>query len=172
LFALDFASLHAKLTRGIIGLDQFLVQHDYLQQKCNGMRSTLKGLLDPAYEVQFGGGGQNEDPDDVFDPFTPTRIYRGPLWAVNFTWVDVLATELMFRFQSLHVLQQNDYSELKALSLQLCRIIEASLRCAGGENGAVIGFKSSIAISSMFLPRDQKFMWWTLRKAAFLEESG
>lgn len=172
LFALDFASLHAKLTRGIIGLDQFLVHHNYLQQKCAGMRSTLKGLLDPAYEVQFGGGGPNDDLDDVFDPVTPTRVYRGPLWAINFTWVDILATELMVRFQSLHILQQNDYTELKSISLQQCRIMEATLRCAEGEKGTIMGFKSPIAISSMFLPRDQKFMRWTLRKVVSLEQSG
>lgn len=172
LFALDFASLHAKLNRNLISIDQFLDQYSCLEETRNRIHRIVKNVFDSVPTVEFRGSGQEVDPDDVFDPTAPTRVCSGPLWGANFIWADVLATGLMFQFQSIHILGNSDYAELKALSLQICRIVEATLRCSEVEEGCILSFKFTIAMASMFLPRDQKFIGWMLRKIVSMEQNG
>ncbi|KAL1968593.1 hypothetical protein VTN77DRAFT_1803 [Rasamsonia byssochlamydoides] len=172
LFALDMASLYAKLSRGMITIDQFIAQNDQLSQALEDMHRILQPFDTCQHAVKSSLYVQPSGPDDVLDPDSPGLFYKGPLWSVNFVWVDVLATELMFKYQSHLVIQRPEGSELQRLALEVCRFVETIMRWPGKEVGKVIAFQNCLPITGMFLPRDEKHIMWSRRMLALLETNG
>lgn len=172
LFALDMASLYAKLSREMISMDEFLAQHERLCQALDDMHRTLQPFDTCEHAVRANIYIQHEGPDDVLEPDVPGLFYKGPLWSVNFAWVDVLATELMFKYQSHLVIQWPDGAELQRLALEICRIVETIMRWPEKEVGKVIAFHNCLPITGMFLPRDEKHIMWSRQMLALLEQNG
>jgi hypothetical protein len=173
-FALDMASLYAKLSRGMIAMDQFLVQHERLSQTLEDMRRILQAFDHSEHAVRSNLYVQPSGPDDVLDPYIPRLLYTGPLWGANFLWVDVLATELMFKYQSHLVLQRPDGPELQRQALEVCHRMENVVRWPKEEVGVgkAIAFHTALPITGMFLPRDHKHIMWSRRMLALMEQNG
>lgn len=172
-FGLDMASLYAKLHCGMISMEDFIGQNDQLYQTLDIIEDILRRCDKPEYAVHLSP--QSASPttdDDVIDVNSLGKIYRGPLWDLNFLWIDLLSTALMFKYQSTSVLHQHTPSDLQSLALEQCRLIEAIDRWPEKKNGYLIAFKNSLGITSMFLPRDEKILMWSRKKYARMDQSG
>lgn len=123
-FGLDMASLYAKLSRGIISIDDFIVQNQNLSQTLERMKDILIALESPEHTVQSFPNRQPLTEDDPFDPYIPGSLSTGPLWRINFAWIDYLSTRTMFEYQSFLTLQQPSMFELQRLASEQCRLIE------------------------------------------------
>jgi len=171
-FGLDMASLYAKLSRGMIPMDEFAEQNDKLGQTLERAKDILRQFDDSEYTVYSYPNKQPLTEADIVDPYTPGTIHRGPLWDANYAWIDLLSTATMFKYQSMLTLQQPLLPELAQLALDQCRLIETIDRWPDRGNGHCIGFKNSIGMASMFLPKDHKHQMWARRKIAMMEWNG
>lgn len=171
-FGLDMASLYAKLSRGMIPMDEFAVQNDKLGQTMERAKDILRKFDDSEYTVHSYPNKKPLTEDDIVDPYTPGAIHQGPLWDANYAWIDLLSTDTMFKYQSMLTLQQPLLPELAQLAFDQCRLIETMDRWPDKGNGHCIGFKNSIGMVSMFLPKDQKHQMWARRKIAMMEQNG
>lgn len=169
---LDMASLYAKLSHGMISMEEFMVQNDQLSQNLEYIKNILKQFDDSESAVTSYSHKVALTCDDIVDPYLPGGLYQGPLWDLNFAWIDLLSVTLMFYYQSYMTLQQPPPSELESLALEQCRLIETIDRWPDKPNGYFIGFKNSISLSSMFLPNDEKHRMWCRRKFAKMERNG
>ncbi|RHZ51555.1 hypothetical protein CDV55_103811 [Aspergillus turcosus] len=171
-FGLEMASLYAKLSRGMIPIEEFIGQNEQLDQLLEKMKSILETLADPEYTVTSFPDQKPLTEDDFVDPYVPGSLHVGPLWEVNFAWIDYLSTKAMFKYQSLLSIRQSSMAELEHLSLEQCRIMETIERWPDKENGYMFAWKHSIGMASMFLPRDHKHGMWARRKFALMEQNG
>ncbi|RAL11592.1 Zn(II)2Cys6 transcription factor [Aspergillus homomorphus CBS 101889] len=171
-FGLDMASLYAKLSRGMIPIDEFMVQNDLLGRTLEQMKSILVQFQNSEFAVQEYPYRVPLTEDDIVDPYVPGGMHCGPLWEVNMVWIDYLSTKAMFKYQSFLALRQTSIAELEDLSMEQCRLMESVDRWPGKENGAIISFKNSLGMAAMFLPKEDKYIMWARRKFASLEQQG
>ncbi|OQE42390.1 hypothetical protein PENCOP_c004G06348 [Penicillium coprophilum] len=171
-FGLDMASLYAKLSRGMISIEDFAIQNEHLGQWLEQAKAILRAFDDYEYKVQSYPQKRPLTEDDVTDPYVPGGLHRGALWDFNYAWIDIIATETMYKFQTMQVLRQPLLEELHDLAKEQCRLIETMIRWPYKENGYCINFKNSIGMVSMFLPREHKYQMWSRRTLALLEQHG
>ncbi|KOS36637.1 hypothetical protein ACN38_g12603 [Penicillium nordicum] len=171
-FGLDMASLYAKLSRGMISMDQFATQNEHLGEWLEQSKTILRTFDDYEYKIQHYPQKQPLTEDDVVDPYVPGVLHRGPLWGINYAWIDVLAAETMYKLQTMQSLQQPLLQDLHELAKKQCRLIETMIRWPYKENGYCLNFKNSIGMLGMFLPREHKYQMWARRKLALLEQHG
>ncbi|KAI9368363.1 hypothetical protein BJX61DRAFT_524232 [Aspergillus egyptiacus] len=170
-FGLEMASLYAKLSRGMIEFGDFIAQNDQLGKNLE----RLKGILDRYGAVYIIERFPNQEPlteDDIVDPYIPGGLHYGPLWDLNFAWIDYYSTIAMFRFQFLMATKQGSMDELLSYSLEQVRLIETIVRWPDKEKGYLFGFKNSITMASIFLPRDNRYQMWGRRIFALMEQNG
>ncbi|KKK22354.1 hypothetical protein P175DRAFT_0494478 [Aspergillus ochraceoroseus IBT 24754] len=170
-FGLEMASLYAKFSRGMIAIEDFIIQNTHLEQTLERMRGILE-KFNLEYKVQTYPNQQPLTKDDIVDPYIPGGLHYGPLWEVNFAWIDYYSTKAMFKYQSMLSLRQSSLEELQSLAYEQCRLIESVHRWPDKENGYVFGFKNSIGMVAMFLPKDSKHLMWSRRKFALMEQHG
>ncbi|KAB8227562.1 hypothetical protein BDV23DRAFT_154542 [Aspergillus alliaceus] len=171
-FGLEMASLYAKLSRGMIPIDEFIAQNDQLGQTIEEVRNILEKFRDSEYTVWEFPDKQPLTEDDIVDPYVPGVLHRGRLWNVNAAWIDYYSTKAMFKYQSLLSVRQSSPSELESLALEQCRLIEAIERWPEKENGYMFAFKNSIGMACLFAPKDSKHVMWGRKKFALMERNG
>ncbi|KAE8151294.1 putative Zn(II)2Cys6 transcription factor [Aspergillus avenaceus] len=171
-FGLEMASLYAKLSRGIMPIDEFIAENDKLDHLLDKVKSVLDTFHGSEYTVWDFPNKQPLTEDDIVDPYVPGSIYRGPLWDVNVLWADYYATKSMFKYQSLLSLKQSSFSELEDVATTLCRLIETLTRWPEKGNGWIFPLKNSIGMACLFGPKDSKTIMWGRHKYAMLERSG
>lgn len=171
-FGLDMASLYAKLSSGMISIDEFVAQNGILGQTLERMKDILVAVDDPEHIVQAYPNQQPLTDNDPFDPYVPGVLHQGPLWRLNFAWIDYLSTKTMYLYQSFRALQQPPMFELENLALEQCRLVEAITRWPEKENGYFLSFANCLGISSLLLPRDEKHIMWCRRKFIQMEQNG
>lgn len=172
LFAMEFASLFAQLASQVISFEQFQVGYEMLNAFNEDVRQSLYAYDDceeiitprPAVEIQ--------GPDDILDTDMTCRFYRDSKYFLNFAWADVLATELMFKYQSHLICGNPDGTALQSIALSICHHAEALMRWPECEVGMELATHNWLVLTSMFLPRDEKHMQWSRRMFARLELSG
>ncbi|RAK99141.1 Zn(II)2Cys6 transcription factor [Aspergillus ibericus CBS 121593] len=171
-FGLEMASLYAKLSRGLIPINEFMVHNEVLGQTLERVRGILETFHNSEYTVRDYPYRVPLTPEDIVDPYIPGGLHHGPLWEVNMTWIDYYSTKAMYKYQTLLSVKQSSVEELGALSMELARLMEAVDRWPVKENGYILSFKNSIGMAAMFCPRDERYIMWARRKFAQLEQSG
>jgi hypothetical protein len=171
-FGLDMASLYAKLSRGMLSMEEFAIQNEQLGRWLEQAKTILRTFDEYDYKVQQYPNKQPLTEDDVTDPYVPGGLHRDALWDFNYAWIDVLATDTMYKYQTMQVLKKPLLQEMQDLAQEQCRLIETMVRWPHKETGYCIMFKNSIAMVSMFLPSDPKYQMWSRRKLALMEQHG
>ncbi|KAJ5915884.1 hypothetical protein N7454_010791 [Penicillium verhagenii] len=171
-FGLDMASLYAKLSQGMIPFEDFAVQNEQLGQTIERAKNIMRAFDDSEYTVRSYPNQQPLTEDDIVDPYVPGRIHRGAMWDANYIWIDLLSTELMYKYQTMLALRQPLLPDLTKLAWEQAQLMETIDRWPEKGNGACIGFKNSIGLTSMFLPRDIKNQIWCRRRIARMEQTG
>ncbi|KAL4943300.1 hypothetical protein BDV06DRAFT_140679 [Aspergillus oleicola] len=170
-FGLEMASLYAKLSSGMIELGEFMVDNDKLGQSLERISNILSRFA-TKYVVESYPNQEPLTEDDFVDPYVPGGLHYGPLWDVNFAWIDFWSTKAMWKFQFMMATQQGAMEELLDLSLEQARLIETMERWPDKEKSYVFGFKNSIGMTSMFLPREDRYLNWSRRVFAHIEGNG
>ncbi|KAL4917300.1 hypothetical protein BDW62DRAFT_184158 [Aspergillus aurantiobrunneus] len=170
-FGLEMASLCAKLSRGMIEFGEFIVQNEQLGQSLERIKEILTRFA-TKYVIECYPNQKPLTEEDIVNPYLPGGLHYGPLWDANFAWIDYYSTKAMFKFQFLMATQQGSMEELLCLSYEQARLIETIERWPDKEKGYVFGFKNSIGMASMFLPRDGRHLNWSREKFAHIERNG
>ncbi|OQE32035.1 hypothetical protein PENSTE_c001G08463 [Penicillium steckii] len=171
-FGLEMASLYARLSRGLIPMDQFVIQNQQLGQTMERAKNIIRKFDNSEHTVSSYPNQQPLTEFDIVDPYVPGVLHTGPLWDANYAWIDLLSTELMFKYQTMLALRQPLLPELQSLAFEQCRLLETIDRWPNKGYGHCIGFKNSIGLASMFLTKDNKHQMWSRHKLAMMEQNG
>lgn len=109
---------------------------------------------------------------DITDYRDPSFLYGGELFTMNYVLIDFWAIDLMFKHQLMTIQRQHTTADLSELALKQCKMFEAVECCDQGPPGAIIGCQASLGIASLFLPKTQKYIDWSRRKFALIEQKG
>ena len=171
--AFDMAALLSALPKGAISMDDFMSQYQAVGQRIDGMRLQLQELNDGAHAVmEFPNHEPLNSEIDIVNPYMPGGLFSGPLFLLNYSWIDWFALKLMFLYQ-LSTITQNPFPEdLIGCAYEQCRIFEAIQMWPQSPPGAELGAHASLGIASVFLRKDPRSNMWCRRKLADLEEQG
>ena len=173
LMAMDMALLFAKFARGNISIQDFTEENDVIASRImDGKRSLNPWLSDSRHLVQSFEGAPERDTDDIVDPYLPGRMHEGPLWTVNFLFMDWMATDIMHKYQTASMLQQLPPPELTGFALELCRMFEAIEYWPNSLPGSLLAAQATLGIACLFLPKDERHTMWCRRKLAVIESMG
>ena len=173
LIATDMTLLFSKLPRGEITVPNFMMENQIISERIRTWKKELDPLLNlSGYLITSFEGARPREPDDIVDPYIPGTVYKGPLWTVNFMLLAWYAVDLMHKYQTALMLQQQPPAELVNLALEQCRLFEAIEYWPGSPPGSMLVAGASVAMASLFLPKDEKHSMWCRRKFAMIENMG
>ncbi|RMD40568.1 hypothetical protein DV735_g4551, partial [Chaetothyriales sp. CBS 134920] len=159
-----------------ITLEQFHAEYGAIRARLDEMKSQLEALNDGFFTVKSFPTALTQPYDpatDIVNPYIPGGLFKGVLWNLNLMWIDWYAIDQMLKHQTSLLLQQPlPMEELGAISLQQCRIYEAIERYPDAPKGAILGAQASLALATLFLPKDDKHTMWARRKLADIERIG
>ena len=172
LIGYDMAGLLSSLPRGAITMEDFMLQYSEIGERIDEARLRVQTLNDGAYTVTHFPNKEPPTPDDIVDPYVPGGLFSGPLFSLNYTWIDWFAGKLMYRYHLSTILREAPPADLGALALEQCRIFETIEKWPESPPGATVGAHASLGIASVFLQKDERHTMWCRRKLASLEEQG
>ena len=173
LVALDMAILFSKLANKQISISEFMQEDQKLSEAIARGRTDLDPLTtNPEYLVRSFGDAPPLNSDDIVNPYVPGKLFTGPLWSMNFYFLDNIGLDLLHKHQLALVLQKQPPPELTELALEICRIFETIEYWPHGPPGAILSAHASLGIAVLFLPKDEKHTMWCRRKLASVESRG
>ena len=174
LIAMDMAVLFAKLPRGAITLESFMIENKELSMRISAGKQHLDILLTHTRSlVETHEVERKSDSKNVIDPYMPGGIYnKDGLWALNLMLMDWYAMDVMHRYQSALMLQRLPPPELELLALRLCGMVEAIESWPEGPPGIMLSTQAALGIATLFLPKDDRHTMWSRRKLAKIESLG
>jgi hypothetical protein len=172
LIGLDLATLLSKFPRGQISTEEFVAENEKLSHRMDVLRQRIQALNDDYYTVTDFPTRQPPGPNDIVDPYLPGGLFRDALFPLNYAWAGWYGTDLLRRYQTSLMLQQELPAGLDNLALELCRIFETIERWPHSPEGSTLGATAALGISALFLPKDQRHTMWLRRKLAAVEQNG
>lgn len=171
LVAKDSNDLFARKGKGLLNDQEFMAQLSIVQEKVENLENDLDPtLLDPKYKVRDMTG--ESDPDDIVNPYEPGVIWGGPLWTSNYLLLDVWGIVIMFNVSTAMALRRPTNPDLPKLAYRAAQIFKAMCAYPHAPPGAIIEAQITLAIATLFLPRDSKTVQWCRRTFAKVEASG
>ncbi|EEP77834.1 predicted protein [Uncinocarpus reesii 1704] len=171
-FAMDMASLFAKMSHGLITLEQFKAEKEIVDNTWSELHQFVETMKDPRYLVLSYPHQQPLEPDAVFDPYAPGVIYGDELWEVNFCFMELITATLLYKYQTAPILQNLDLSELKTMAMEQAQRIETLSRWPNRPEEMHLWFMSPLGMAVLFLPHDEKYNMWCRKKMARNEQLG
>ncbi|OAX85459.1 hypothetical protein ACJ72_00137 [Emergomyces africanus] len=169
---LDMASSIAKMSGGLITIEEFTRQSQDISASIDKFEEAWKSLVHPEHLVMTFDKTVPLGPDDVVDPYVPGKIHDKLYWDLNNCLLDMISTRMMHKYQTGLLLQQLDLAELQAEALELCAIIETMERWPNRPPDAILQVPSAFAFATLFVPCDEKHIMWCRRKLAKVEQLG
>jgi len=171
LVAKDSADLFAKKAKGLLTDEQFMEELPKLSDRVNGLdRNINPVLLDPCDYVKDLSG--TVDPEDIVNPYEPDVIWGGPRWTSNYLLLDMYGIIFMFQIQVAMALRKPFDPDIPQKALRTAQVFEAICEYPKAPPGAIIEAQASLAIATLFLPKDPKTIQWCRRTFAKIEASG
>ena len=172
LMGLDLAALLSKFPRGQISKEEFVSENETLSIRMDMLRQKIQALNDDYYTVTEFPARQSLGPSDIVDPYVPGGLFRDALFPLNYSWTGWYGTDIMRRYQTSLMLQQELPAGLEYHALELCRIFETMERWPQSPEGSTLGVIAALGVSALFLPKDQRHTMWLRRKLAAIEQNG
>ncbi|KAF2125163.1 hypothetical protein P153DRAFT_300606 [Dothidotthia symphoricarpi CBS 119687] len=171
LVAKDSNDLFARKGKGLLSDQEFMLQLSVLQEKVDNMEDDIgPTLLDPRYKVKCIPG--EPGPDDIVNPYEPDVMWGEPLWTSNFLLLDVWGIMIMHYVSTAMALRRPTNPELPNMAYRAAQLFEALCAYPHAPLGTIIEAQITLAISTLFLPRDSKTIQWCRRTFAKVEASG
>lgn len=163
-----------------------------ISQRLDGMRLDIQALHDTSYtvtEFEEDSSDEQEGSPAAFDSRVP--LFRDHLWPLNQVWLAwygsqqllIYQTTLLSRaqaaaaqgaesFLSSHTTTDELPPALEHLSAIQCQIYEAIDQWSEAPEGAVLGCHTTMALATVFLRREPKYIMWARQKLANVESIG
>ncbi|KAI9779235.1 MAG: hypothetical protein M1839_007487 [Geoglossum umbratile] len=174
LITTDMSTLFANRARGSICYSDFVGENDALARRISEWQSDIHpSLRDQVYAITSFRGAPRLNLDDIVDPYTSSFLFKGPTWPMNFVLLSWYALDLMYRYQSALALQRQLPAEAEHTALQTCQLFEAIEYYPDAPPGSTLtAAHASLAVASLFLPKDDRHITWARRKFARVEQLG
>lgn len=173
LIAMDMSILLSRKKNGEIPHEDFLRENELLTKRIADWKVKMDpALQDPRWRVTDFTGAPPPDPNDIVDPYIPGTLYYGPLWSMSEATMSYYAMTLMHQYQTALILGNQPSKELAMTAYAVCQLFESVEYWPGSPQGAIVAFQASLAIASLFLPRDKQHSMWCRRKLAVVESHG
>lgn len=169
--AKDSSDLFARKAKGLIADEEFMVELPKLAERVNALDKDFDPMLvDPSgYVTDLTG---ESDPDDIVNPYEPNVIFGGAQWTTNYLLSDMFGITFMYHIQAAMALRKPLDPELANKAYRAAQAFEAVCKYEKAPPGAIIEAQASLAISTLFLPKDQKNIEWCRRTFCRVEASG
>lgn len=171
-FAMDFSSLIAKTSQGLITPEEFTTERKMVEETFDAITRYLETMKDPRYAITRFPNQQPLGSEDIFDPYVPGLIFGGPCYEVNLCHLEYLNYFVMLKYQMGKVQQNLDLIDLKNTVLTTCQVMEAMDRLPDAPKDLPIMHQNSLGLVCIFVPHDQPHWHWCRRKLAEVERSG
>ncbi|KAF2180508.1 hypothetical protein K469DRAFT_272356 [Zopfia rhizophila CBS 207.26] len=173
LIATDVTVLFARKAKGQISDEAFMAALPDLDSRVNSMEKVIDpALLDPSGYVTDWSGAPKRDPDDIVDPYEPNVIWKGQQWTSNYLLLDMWGIMLMYKLQLSMALRRPPDLEMIAKAYRVAQIFEAIISYPKAPAGTIIEAQASLALATLFLPKDLKTIQWCRRTFAKIESAG
>ncbi|KAF2264017.1 hypothetical protein CC78DRAFT_580757 [Lojkania enalia] len=165
------SDLFAKKAKGLLTDEQFMTQLPIVAEQLGSLEKRIDPvLLDPSgYVTDLTG---RPDPDDIVNPYAPNVIFGGDQWTTNYLFLDFWGIIFMFNIQMSLFLGKPPEPEMTRKAYRAAQIFEAVCLYPKAPPGAIIEAQASMAIASLFLPKDPKTVQWCRRSFAKVESAG
>jgi hypothetical protein len=171
LVAKESSDLFARKAKGLLSDEEFMTELPRVAERVNNLDKIIDPvLLDPTdYITDFSG---KPDPDDIVNPYEPNVIWGGSRWTSNYLLLDMYGIIFMYHIQVSLALRKPFDPELGKKAYRVAQVFEAVCEHPDRPHGAIIEAQSSLAIATLFLPKDPKTIAWCRRTFAKIESSG
>ena len=171
LVAKDSSDLFARKAKGLLNDQTFLAQLSILDEQVKNLDKDIDPvLLDPSgYVTSFPG---KSDPEDIVDPYEPNIIWDGPKWTSNYLLLDMYGIIFAYNIQVSMAMRKPFDSAIAQKAYRVAQIFEAICAYPNAPPGAIVEAQASLAIASLFLPKDPKTIQWCRRTFARVESAG
>ncbi|KAI9799521.1 MAG: hypothetical protein M1833_004043 [Piccolia ochrophora] len=173
LLARDMGILFARRAAGELNEKEFNSGNEDISQQFRRFRLELHPrLTDPRHTVTSFEGVQTPCANDIVDPFQPGVLFKGPLWQMNFCFLDSYATDLMHRYQTALLHKMPPSEEVVELAYKACQLFEAVEFYPDKPAGALLAMQAAMSMATLFLPKDDRHVMWCRKKFAMIESLG
>ncbi|KAI8633347.1 hypothetical protein F5Y19DRAFT_296684 [Xylariaceae sp. FL1651] len=174
LISADMSLLYAKSGQGEISGDAFAEEYGQLSKQLFDWKTGLDpAITDSNYVVTEFPHKKPLTDDDIVNPYKPGCLYKPPLFSTTILMVEWHSLVVMHKSrQEGFTLQQEPSDELRQLALSACEIFETLRLWPGTPTAALITVQACLAISCLFIPREQRYHLWIRRRYASLEAAG
>jgi hypothetical protein len=169
----DCALLFSRKSKGQISDEAFAAEIPILAEKFATWESTIDpALVNPAFLATDFSDWPPRDPNDIVDPHDPKYFYIGDLWTTNYIFIDFWAICLMFKSLLALIEGKPPGVDIVQLAFKTAQVFEGCQYYPKAPAGAIIEAQASLALASLFLPRDEKTVMWCRHKFATIESVG
>lgn len=171
ILAKDSSDLFSRMGKGLLSPQEFMDQLPVVKNKVERLAVSIgPELLDPEFEVPdiHGQPGQG----DIVNAYEPNIIYGGDLWTTNLLKLDFWSINFMHDISASMAFKKPFEPELTKLAYKAAQIFEAMCAYSKAPRGAIIEAQVSLAIATLFLPKDPKTIQWCRQIFAKVESLG
>ncbi|KAF2836000.1 hypothetical protein M501DRAFT_940621 [Patellaria atrata CBS 101060] len=173
LLATDMALIFSNKSKGLISDEDFVAELGRMTQQLNLWQANVDPkIMDPSKRVIDFTGAKPLHPDEIVDPFEPNFLYGQELFSTNNALIDFWSIDLMFKYQLALAQRKPPGEEIVKVAYKMCQMFTAIEYYPHSPSGALLGAQASLAIATMFLPKDEKHIMWARRKLAKIESLG
>ncbi|KAF2746351.1 hypothetical protein M011DRAFT_93243 [Sporormia fimetaria CBS 119925] len=172
LVAKDSNELFAKKAKGVITDESFMEELPKLTERMKDLEDSIDpALLDPSYFVK-DLPGEPDPADDIVNPYEAGVIWGGSRWTSNYLLMDTYGILFMFHLQVSMALRRPPPPDLTKKALRVAQVFEAICKYPKSPPGAILEAQATLAIATLFLPKDPRTVQWCRRTFARIESSG
>jgi len=171
LAAKDSNDLFSRKAKGQLGDEAFMKQLAELSARIDGLDKHIHPiLLDPKDKVQSFPGAP--DQDSIVNPHEPGILWDGERWTSNYLVMDMYGIMFMHHISISMALRKPFDPACIEKAFRAAQAFEAIRTYPNAPPGAVIEAQATMAIASIFMPKDAKTTSWCRRQFVKIESAG
>lgn len=171
LLAKDSNDLFSRKSKGLLSDEAFMEQLPRLDERMKSLEKNIDPmLLDPKDKVKSFPG--TPDPDCIVDPYEPNILWDGPRWTSNYLLLDMYGIVFMYNISISMAMRKPFDPETTKKAFEAARVFEAVRNYPNAPPGAIVEAQATMAIATIFLPKDAKTVEWIRRTFVRIEAAG
>lgn len=128
-FGMEMVSLYAEMTRGVISSNRLIEKNDQLDQLMTRAKSTVEHHVHGENMINSCPNQQSLAEKGIVDSGVSCGQRQDMSLEVKYTWIDLLSTEMTFKYLKMLFTKQPLRPELQELASQQYQLLEAFDRC-------------------------------------------
>ncbi|KAF5020988.1 hypothetical protein F66182_6969 [Fusarium sp. NRRL 66182] len=173
LISYDMSILFARGSRGQISQEDFVKEHDIINEKLIAWKEKRDpALQDARYLVKDFPRQETVDPEDFVNPYTVGILYDYPLFNVTVLCAEWNSIMIMHKCQSSGTRPDILFADLNRHAYRTCQYFETLEFWPSTPKSVLVLIQACIAIAALFCPQDNRHHMWFRRKFALLETMG